>query len=371
MEIVFYNSVAGGDYWKRLLAEIAAAGHSVTHDYALSDIAGHDAATFWRRFVRRWRMYPGYGLQILLRNKTTDINVACTNPFFAPALVQLLNGRQSRTVFLLYDLIPDGFELAGLIRPGGIFSRLLAQPTIYALRHCSATVFLGKRLMEQAVNRYGRARYSAIIPVGADGAPFRNYPPAPPAAGRRIRILYCGNMGHAHDGETISKLFESGLLWPDVEWHFHSSGSRYRSFSQSLSNSCTGNFCRLDGPLSGDSWFSAMRSAHIALVTARPGAEKIVMPSKAYSALVAGQAILAVSPRQSDLADLVKETDCGWVVAPGDVQGLGRVIEEVRSNPALLQAKRERAFKLGHEQYDIAIVAKKWLALFDEIAGKS
>ncbi len=371
MEITFYNSVAGGDYWKRLLAEIAAAGHSVTHNYALSDFAVHDDSTSWKRLVRRWRMYPGYGLQIVIRNKTADINVACTNPFFAPALVQLLNGRQSRTVFLLYDLIPDGFELAGLIRTGGILSRLLAQPTIYALRHCSATVFLGKRLMEEAQRRYGRAAYSAIIPVGADGAPFRNYPPAPPAAGQRIRILYCGNMGQAHDGETIPKLLERGLSWPDVDWHFHSYGSRYRSFANVLLNSCKSNSCRLEGPLAGDAWFSAMRSAHIALVTARPGAEKIVMPSKTYSALVAGQAILAVCPRQSDLADLVKETDCGWVVAPGDVQGLGRVIEEVRSNPALLQAKRERAFKLGHEQYDIAIVAKKWLALFDEIAGKS
>jgi len=39
-----------------------------------------------------------------------------------------------------------------------------------------------------------------------------------------------------------------------------------------------------------------------------PGAEQVVMPSKTYSAMMAGQAVLAIAPEESDLVDLIKTT---------------------------------------------------------------
>ena len=69
-----------------------------------------------------------------------------------------------------------------------------------------------------------------------------------------------------------------------------------------------------------------MLRAQVALVTIAPGAERVVMPSKTYSALVAGQAILAICRRESDLADLVRQHDCGWVVEPGNPEQLAQTI---------------------------------------------
>ena len=42
-----------------------------------------------------------------------------------------------------------------------------------------------------------------------------------------------------------------------------------------------------------------------------------MMPSKNYSALVPGQAVLAACADDSDLEDLIREHECGWVVASG------------------------------------------------------
>jgi hypothetical protein len=57
------------------------------------------------------------------------------------------------------------------------------------------------------------------------------------------------------------------------------------------------------------------------------------MPSKTYSAMMAGQAILAIAPEDSDLVDLIKAADCGWFVEPGDVAGLAAVIDAISSSP--------------------------------------
>ena len=89
------------------------------------------------------------------------------------------------------------------------------------------------------------------------------------------------------------------------------------------------------------------------------------MPSKTYSAMMAGQAILAIAPEDSDLVDTIKAADCGWWVAPGDVDGLAQVIDTIRADPEGLLAKRENAYTYAHAQFGQDILAKKWIQLFD------
>jgi hypothetical protein len=83
--------------------------------------------------------------------------------------------------------------------------------------------------------------------------------------------------------------------------------------------------------LSNEEWIKVMQSSEIALVTMSEGAQEVVMPSKTYSAMMAGQAILAVAPEDSDLVDLIKAADCGWWVAPGDVQGFQECLSIIQS----------------------------------------
>ena len=87
-----------------------------------------------------------------------------------------------------------------------------------------------------------------------------------------------------------------------------------------------------------------MQSSQIALVTMSEGSQEVVMPSKTYSAMMAGQAILAVAPEDSDLVDLIKASDCGWWVSPGDVNGFQECLVEIQSNQNLLLEKRQMLF---------------------------
>ena len=113
-----------------------------------------------------------------------------------------------------------------------------------------------------------------------------------------------------------------------------------------------------------------MKQAQIALVTMVPGSEKVVMPSKTYSALCAGQAILAIAPEASDLVDLIKEHDCGWWVEPGDVDGLCAILRELPNQPEEVLRKRQNAYHAGHTYYSQEVLAKQWIALFEELMNE-
>jgi glycosyltransferase involved in cell wall biosynthesis len=124
----------------------------------------------------------------------------------------------------------------------------------------------------------------------------------------------------------------------------------------------------LCGSFPESEWIEAMTGADVALVTMKPGAEDIVMPSKTYSAMAAGQAILAVCPRESDLADTVTKHDCGWVIEPGDVAGLRALLESLPQRAAEVLAKRHNSWNAARECYDQKVLAVRWREVLGEVS---
>ncbi len=210
--------------------------------------------------------------------------------------------------------------------------------------------------------------------------------------GAPVRVLYCGNFGRMHEVDTVVAALRGGV--PNgVRLDFRGNGAGFQTLAAATAElrSCQAGTAqrggsgtqeirrgerngeavtgdrgagseqlRLGGSLPEREWLDAMAAADVALVTMKRGAEGIVMPSKTYSAMAAGQAILAVCPRESDLADLVAAHDCGWVVEPGDVAGLRAVLDSLASRGAEVLTKRRNAWRAARECYDQRVLAERW-----------
>jgi glycosyltransferase involved in cell wall biosynthesis len=147
-----------------------------------------------------------------------------------------------------------------------------------------------------------------------------------------------------------------------ITWRFHCSGPKRAALiaARAALPDALKNQIQIGEGLDPRAWIEVMERADVALVTMVPGSETVVMPSKTYSAMMAGQAILAIAPEDSDLVDLIKAAHCGWWVAPGDVAGLGAAIEAIAQNPLELMEKREHAFKYAHEHLGQDALAQEW-----------
>jgi hypothetical protein len=151
--------------------------------------------------------------------------------------------------------------------------------------------------------------------------------------------------------------------------HFHASGPLYPAFKKQVQEieGIAAKNTQFGTSLSNLNWTRRMKQAHVALVTMKRGSEKVVMPSKTYAALAAGQAILAICPGDSDLAMLVREENCGWVVHPGCAAELWDAITEMTTNRKLLQTKRENAYWAGHHKYSNKAIAGEWIKLINDL----
>lgn len=332
-----------------------------------------------RRAVLRARMYLEFPVRLgwaCRRSGHAEIHVVATNPFFAPWVAVMCTKGSSSVVHLVYDVFPRALVVAGRLDEQAITTRAIRRIVRQIFDRATINVFLGERLRRYAERDFGSISRSRIIPVGADAKPFLHSAPEVPPAGTPIDVLYCGNLGAMHDVETLVaaiRTIEKRSRPPALTLTFHTSGSLYRSFkvrTMAISERVA-TWLHLSEPLADKAWVARMAGAHVALVTMKAGSECVVMPSKTYSALAAGQAILAVCPVDSDLAEIVVRYDCGWVVAPGSTDELVRVFDEIASRPDLVQRKRENAFRAGQLDYSELAVGKLWGELFDGLSDLS
>jgi glycosyltransferase involved in cell wall biosynthesis len=332
-----------------------------------------------------------FPLQMVVRGRQQrpTFLVPTTNPFFLPFIAILtrpLHG--SRVVPLVYDLYPDAAQAAGLSSGRGLFARVTALANRYWFARADAVVFIGATMAQHARSRYGEPRRWEIIETGADADELQPVVSAEAASPgeratlantwdpRRLVISYVGNMGATHDWRTLAgaipQILESdgqraiAETWRSPQFVIAASGPGAERIKQASAEFSPADVLFLD-PLSDRRWAQLLLDSAINIVTLRPEAAHASVPSKLFSGMAAGAAIIAVAPEHSDLAELVRRHRCGVVVAPGDVAALVESVQRYRRDPQTLVADRRRARKALLDHFDLYRLAQRWEDLLASI----
>jgi glycosyltransferase involved in cell wall biosynthesis len=375
MKIRFWSSTEYAGFLAGLMREFTEAGFEAKQYYQISEASYRSAKSAPARVFLRFRQYLAYPLQmiaILVAQRFKggvrlvqgdDACVVCTNTFYAPLIASYLH---PNVVHLVYDLFPEAMIHSGKWTEGTFKVRIVRWITKQTLKRAKTNVFLGKRLMDYVESIHGQVENAAIIPIGADQALFSKNPVERRSLNPQSSptILYCGNFGNMHDSVTLFDYWKrSDEHGGSLQWVFQCSGPKLGELESVLSELPVSvkQQIHLGGGLDQAAWVATMESAAVALVTMVPGSETVVMPSKTYSAMMAGQAILAIAPDDSDLVDLIKTADCGWFVKPGDIDGLARVVEAIYTDPEGLLEKRQNAYLYAQAHLGQDTLVNDWM----------
>jgi glycosyltransferase involved in cell wall biosynthesis len=370
--IEFWSSIESHGCQRALMNALREKGCVVVERYLISGDSYRAARSVVSRIRLRLRAYIIYPVMVgfdFMRWRSDTVYVVSSNTFYAPWIAILASNGRAPIVHWVLDLYPNVLVVAGIVKAGGWLDRALTWLMRETCSRVSANIFLGSELKNHAERVLGADPNSYVIPIGADDEVLQTFSvrlQAPERDRLPLRVLYCGNMGYMHDVETLATFFdETSAL--DVIFEFRGHG---RGFGE-LRTRIQGAVCKdqvLFGPnLDDDDWCAKMRESHIALVTMRNEAAGVVMPSKAYSAMLAGQAILAICPVSSDLAVMIQKNDVGWVIEPGDVTGLMKLLRIWSQNPETIDLKRRNAHSLGWSEFRSAVLAGNWMCLFEKI----
>lgn len=406
MRVHFWSSTEYSGFLEALVHELTRIGIPAKQRFQVSEASYRSAKKVSERLWLRLRQYLFYPIQLCIsliwerfrsrflgvlfkgNRSEAEVIIVSTNTFYAPLLATLLH---PQVVYLVYDLFPEAMIHSGKWKEGSLQVKIVRWITRQSLNRSQLNIFLGQRLKDYVEKIHGPVLNSKIIAVGSDNLLFRL---SPKDRHKSIRVssvptlLYCGNFGNMHDSTTIfqywKKLAESSydasrvrekpekLVPPEryeVQWEFYCSGpnqSKLQVVYSQLPEPMKRRICLGNG-LDEKAWIEKMEAADVALITMLPGSQTVVMPSKTYSAMAAGQAILAIAPEHSDLVDLIKESDCGWFIEPGDIRRLELVLADIVSNKKSVLEKRENAYKYAHSSLGQDALAKQWKAALESL----
>jgi colanic acid biosynthesis glycosyl transferase WcaI len=309
-------------------------------------------------------------LSVLRRVRKGDAVLVVTNPPPLPFVVYLAcRLRGARCLLLIHDVYPEVLVASGMAAPGSLLVRAVGWLTRLLYRGVERIIVLG-RDMEQLVHDklgHGNERV-AVIPNWADLELVSARPREGNALLRelalqdRFVVQYAGNMGRTHGIETLIDAAVA-LRGTRVHFVFIGSGAKKRWIEERVQGLGLENVTVLGNrPRSDQDNF--LNACDITVISFVRGMAGVSVPSRMYNVMAAGKPILAVADDHSELALVVRENDIGWVLAPGDSQGIVDCLRHASENADRVRDMGRRARAVAEERYSLGKVIESYRELF-------
>jgi glycosyltransferase involved in cell wall biosynthesis len=294
--------------------------------------------------------------------------VIVSNPPYAGLLgigFQVFRG--GSYLFLLQDVFPESAVLAGILAKQGWMFRLFSGLVGRVVERSAQTIVLTDAMQRFLQRKYPAAADKLVVIENwgmADVLP-REKATNPFAIqyglDQVFTVLYSGNMGRLHDMESI--LMAAKLLQKEpIRWVLIGEGAKLEWVKQFCEEHELKNVLLLP-PQPRELLPLTLTACDLALVSVLAGAEEIVAPSKLYSVLAAGRAVLTISAAGSDLARVVVE--CGVNCVPGEPEALAAAVQGLMMEPERVRKLGEAAYRLYEQRYRLEGAVSNYAALLE------
>jgi colanic acid biosynthesis glycosyl transferase WcaI len=303
-----------------------------------------------------------------------DIVIAKTDPPLMSVVARPVARRNgARLVNWLQDIYPEtAVELSVPFMRGPVAASLAALRNV-TLREAAATVVVGD-LMARKVEALGApAECVHVIPNWCNDEDIRLVPNADNPLRQEWNLAdkfvlgYSGNLGRAHDLETVLGAAERLRDEPRVAFLMIGGGKRFDELSAAVqARGLAGAFRFL--PYQARTLLSySLGAADAHWVSLDPRLEGLMVPSKFYGIAAAGKPIVVIGDPDGELGRLVQGNACGFAIAPGDSDALTAALRQLLDAPQTVSEMGMRARQMLDAQFTRRQGLARWRRLLDQL----
>jgi len=306
--------------------------------------------------------------QLVRRRVDCPVLVFTNPPFLAviAAVISLI--RPIKMIYVIFDVYPETGIQAGVIAPNGGIARLWRMANQWCFHRATKIIVIGRcmeTLIRSQLSPTDRAKLCRmhvwaddrqITPTADRGGTDRW------STGGKCVFGYSGNMGRFHDFDTLIRA--AAQLDPD-QTHCVFIGEGYAKSAIIRLAREVNLRCQFHSYVSREELGAVLGSFDVGLVTLKLGQEGLSVPSKTFGLMAAGLPIIAVMSDESEIARVIQDCGCGWVIRPGDVD---RLVTVMMLASRMTPDDRRRMGAKGREfldrQYSLthaAATLKRWV----------
>jgi colanic acid biosynthesis glycosyl transferase WcaI len=286
----------------------------------------------------------------LFRIGKGDKILIVTNPPVLPPLIGLLARLRSlRAVLLVHDVYPEVLVATGFAKPNGLIVRLMGSITRWTYRSYRDVVVLGRDMEDIAKPKVegGHTRLH-IIPNWGDAdqiAPIprelNTFRRTHELEGQAV-VQFSGNLGRTHDVESVLDAAVALSGDQNITFCFVGYGGKSALIEERQRINTVSNLRFL--PRQPREALGAMLgSADAAVIAFVNRMYGVSVPSRMYNIMSAGVPIIAMAHPASELALIVREEGCGWVIDAADTEGLIDIARALGTSAGLADAQQRGA----------------------------
>jgi colanic acid biosynthesis glycosyl transferase WcaI len=330
------------------------------------DVIRVKALPFSKNKITRLMSYLSFYVSAFASGLTApkaDVVVSLTTPPLISLLgtaIKMLRG--SRHFIWEQDIYPDVAIDLNYIQKGGVADRATGVLADFSRKHADGIIALGECMKQRLVQRGIPADNISIAENWSSAESIT--PMERPGDPNQLVLLYSGNLGLAHDVDTIAGAMKN--LRADSRFRFLFVGSGVkRKQLQDFSEANDIGSLEMRGYVSRDKLSEGLAVGDIGLVTQSNVCLGTVVPSKVYGILAAGRPVLFIGPKVATPALVIDRHACGWHVEPGDVEGLTQLLVHLAENPQLVREAGVRARQALLDHYDLPQSIDRIAAILD------
>lgn len=314
--------------------------------------------------------------QVLLA-KRPQVIYANTWPIVATGLLFLVATlRRIPLVISVQDVYPEALIVQGRITPESLLARVMRTIDSLIARRSAHVIVISERFAEIYRDQRGvPPERLSLVPNWINGQMIDVT-----TAGRKFRqikgiaetdflLVYAGNVGVAAGVDTLLAAIRHLPAETSVRLLVAGSGSQLAA-CQSAAEEIGGGRIVIHSPWAADETSAVLRAADLLVLPTQGEQSLVSVPSKLLSYMLAGRPVLATAVPDSDLADLVAQSQCGWVVEPDRPDILAQKIEEISqldTNELKRFGERGRTYVLQH--FDKKVCLPKVVEILEKAAA--
>ena len=255
-------------------------------------------------------------------------------------------------VYNLQDIFPDTMVGMGLLSEASRIYRIGRKIENYTYRNADVIIVISNDMKANIVAKGVPEEKIVVVPNWVDTDQIK------PVAKEdnplfeefgidknKFLVLYAGNFGEAQGTDIILRSAEILRDRPEIHFVLFGAGVRFEEA------------CKAAAELPNVSIFPILpqERAHevyslgdVALITCKPGTGKSCMPSKTWSIMACNTPIIASFDTDSELADILNESNAGVCVPPGDAVELTEAILRAYKDDRKKTEKDSRAYVMSN-----------------------
>lgn len=325
-----------------------------------------------------WTSFTSLVFFRLLFAKNSSPLFIVSNPPFLFIIGYLLNLiRGQKYICLVYDLYPDIAEKLGYIKRESLVFKFWNRCNKEFFRKASSVVVPSenmKKIIEKKLGCIGNSKVK-VIHNWADGEFIRpidkvdNWFAKKYDLVNKLVVLYAGNIGLFHQLETLIAAADKLRANGKIKFVFIGEGGKKNRLMSMVSEKRLDNVLFL--PYQDKSILPySLTCGDISVVSLEKDLDCVAAPCKLYTSLAAGQAILGLVDKNSDVAKIVDKYQVGFCTAQDDVNSVVEFLFMLLNNPELLSKLKINARKCFEDNFQKDIAIDYYSQIFSEVIGQ-